>query len=80
MKFTTVLEKLIDGECDGIRLPQWEEDVEIRIQRPDEHSKMTHPYLYVESRYGNVPWRETFPEMFSDSWELVFVNTKLTKE
>ena len=32
---------------------------------------MTAPYLYVESRFGKVPWKETFPEMFDNSWEVV---------
>lgn len=55
-----------------IRLPKWEKDVTINAQFPDENSKMTHPYLYVNSRYGNVPWKETFVELFSDQWEVVF--------
>lgn len=62
---------LKSGRCKGMRLPQWKEDVVIRIQRPDEHSKMTAPYLYVESRFGCVPWKETMIELFSDNWEVV---------
>ena len=55
----------------GMRLPQWSEDVVVRVQSPDEHSKMTAPYLYVESRFGKVPWKETMIELFSDNWEVV---------
>ena len=55
----------------GMRLPQWSEDVVVRVQVPDENSKMTAPYLYVESRFGKVPWKETMIELFSDKWELV---------
>jgi DUF1680 family protein len=55
----------------AMRLPAWSEDVTIRVQKPDQHSKMTAPYLYVESRYGNVPWKETMIELFSNKWELV---------
>ena len=55
----------------GMRLPQWQPEVVIRCQNPDEHSKMTHPYLYVESRFGRVPWIETVVEKFSDKWEIV---------
>ena len=55
----------------GMRLPQWKDDVVIRVQWPDTLSKMTHPYLYVQSRFGNVPWKETVVEMFNNSWELV---------
>ena len=54
-----------------MRLPQWKEDVVIRAQYPDEHSKMTAPYLYVESRFGRVPWKETMIELFSENWEVV---------
>ena len=54
-----------------MRLPQWKEDVKIRAQIPDEHSKMTHPYLYVQSRFGCVPWKETVVELFSDDWEVI---------
>lgn len=55
----------------GMRLPQWKEDVVIRAQFPNEHSKMTAPYLYVESRFGRVPWKETMIELFSEEWEVV---------
>lgn len=55
----------------GMRLPTWQRDVVIKCQYPDEHSKMTHPYLYVESRFGRVPWKETVVEMFSNEWEIV---------
>ena len=57
----------------GMRLPQWSEDVVIRIQTPDEHSKMTAPYLYVESRFGRVVWKETMIELFSEKWTIVEV-------
>ena len=54
----------------GMRLPNWRGDVIIRVQVPDEHSKMTAPYLYVESRFGKVPWKETMIELFSNDWEI----------
>lgn len=57
----------------GMRLPQWSKDVVIRVQFPDEFSKMTAPYLYVQSRFGNVPWKETMIELFSNQWEVVEV-------
>ena len=55
----------------GMRLPSWKEDVIIKIQIPDKYSKMTAPYLYVESRYGRVPWKETMIELFAKNWEIV---------
>lgn len=69
MEFGKAFEQVKRGK--GMRPPQWSDDVVIRAQFPDEHSKMTAPYLYVESRYGRVPWRETNIELFSDQWEVV---------
>lgn len=69
MNFGKALEEVKKGK--GMRLPQWKEDVVIRAQFPDEYSKMTAPYLYVESRFGRVPWKETMIELFSEDWEVV---------
>ncbi|MGN4448218.1 Thoeris anti-defense Tad2 family protein [Bacillus cereus] len=69
MTFGEALEAVKKGK--GMRLPQWSKDVVVRAQFPDEHSKMTAPYLYVESRFGRVPWKETFIELFSNEWEVV---------
>ena len=54
----------------GMFLPQWKDDVVIKAQFPDERSKMTAPYLYVESRFGKVPWKETMIELFSEEWQV----------
>ena len=70
--FGYALEFLKENEDNfGMRLPQWNDVVVFKLQWPDEHSKMTAPYLYVESRYGRVPWRETVIEMFSNKWVIV---------
>lgn len=69
MNFGQAFEQVKSGK--GMRLPQWSGDVVIRAQHPDEHSKMTAPYLYVESRFGRVPWRETNIELFNEDWEVV---------
>lgn len=69
MNFGQAFEQVKQGM--GMRLPSWAEDVIIRAQYPDEHSKMTAPYLYVESRFGRVPWKETMIELFSEKWEVV---------
>ncbi len=69
MNFSKALEEVRNGR--GMRLPTWKEDVIIRSQYPDDNSKMTAPYLYVESRFGMVPWKETMIELFSEDWELV---------
>lgn len=69
--FGEALNLIMSGDCSGMRLPEWSKDVVIRIQRPDKNSKMTAPYLYVESRFGKVPWKETMIELFSNKWEIV---------
>ena len=71
MNFGQVFDLLLRGTIQGFRLPKWSEDVVIRMQLPDANSKMTHPYLYVESRFGKVPWKETMVELFSDDWESI---------
>jgi hypothetical protein len=67
--FGTAIEFMKDGEA--VRLPKWATDVHIRIQNPDENSKMTAPYFYVTSRYGMVPWIPTMIEMLSNEWQMV---------
>ena len=69
LSFGRAFEKVKRGK--GMRLPQWQPDVVIRAKYPDEHSNMTAPYLYVESRFGRVPWKETMIELFSEKWEVV---------
>lgn len=49
-------------------LPYWSDDVFLSIQMPDEHSKMTSPYIYVTSRFGTVPWVATQIEILSEKW------------
>jgi hypothetical protein len=68
MNFGQALEAVKRGGA--MRLPSWFSDVEIRAQFPDEHSKMTAPYLYVVSRHELVPWKETMIELFSEEWEI----------
>lgn len=69
LSFWQAFERVKKGK--GMRLPQWSPEVVIRAQYPDEHSKMTAPYLYVESRYGRVPWKETMIELFAENWEVI---------
>jgi hypothetical protein len=69
MNFGDAFEEVKKGR--GMRLPGWSDDVVIRAQYPDEFSKMTAPYLYVQSRFGMVPWKETMIELFSDKWVVV---------
>jgi len=43
----------------------------IEIQRPDKHSKMTLPYLYLNYPDGNkVPWLASQTDVLEDDWML----------
>ena len=66
MTFGEAMDNILDGG--GMRLEQWSPEVFIRIQHPDENSKMTASYFYADSRFGKVPWIPTQIEMFSGEW------------
>ncbi len=72
MNFGEALEEVKKGK--SMRLPFWSGEVLIKAQYPDKNSKMTHPYLYVDSRFGKVPWKETVVELFSEDWEVVITH------
>ncbi len=66
LTFGEALSKLKSGG--KVCLPYWNEDVFLSLQKPDKHSKMTHPYIYVTSRFGLVPWVATQIEILSEKW------------
>lgn len=53
----------------------------IELQRPDEHSKMTQPYIYIVTTglqsdnpaapRGVVPWLASQTDMLADDWVVV---------
>ena len=66
--FEEALKALKNGA--KIRITSWKSDVYISLQIPDVNSKMTAPYMYVTSRYGQAPWMPTQIEIMSDQWEI----------
>lgn len=43
----------------------------IRVQRPNEQSKMTLPYIYMRTVQGDlVPWVASHTDILSDDWEI----------
>ncbi len=47
-------------------------DMFIRLQRPDENSKMLLPYIYMRTVQGDlVPWLASQTDILSDDWEQV---------
>jgi hypothetical protein len=72
MLFTQAFEKLQSSPVSySMRLPHWNPNTKVCIQVPDENSANTHPYFYVTSDKGRVPWIPTYPELFAEDWELV---------
>ncbi len=53
----------------------------IKLQVPDENSKMTHPYIYIDTTglettnekapKSRVPWLASQTDMLSEDWEVV---------
>ena len=51
----------------------------LKLQRPDEHSKMTHPYIYIEylpnpkhHMYPNgsrTPWLASQADLLAEDWQ-----------
>ena len=68
MSFGEALDVMRSGAA--VRLPHWKPDVRIELQKPDAGSKMTHAYLYAQSRFGCVPWVPTQVELLSCEWEV----------
>lgn len=45
---------------------------QIRLQTPDEHSKMSLPYLYIRTVHGElVPWLASQTDMLANDWQVV---------
>lgn len=43
----------------------------VKLQRPDEHSKMTLPYLYIEYPNGDrCPWHASQTDILALDWEV----------
>ncbi|MGI4813149.1 MAG: DUF2829 domain-containing protein [Janthinobacterium lividum] len=43
----------------------------LELQRPDAHSKMSLPYIYMKTVQGDlVPWLASQTDMLSEDWEI----------
>ncbi len=44
----------------------------LALQQPDDHSKMTLPYIYMKTVTDDlVPWLASQTDLLADDWELV---------
>ena len=50
----------------------WPRGVFLMIQYPDDHSKMTSPYIYVNDDVDEqMPWSPQQDDMLTEDWEIV---------
>jgi hypothetical protein len=53
----------------------------IKLQRPDEYSKMTHPYIFIDTTglqtdnphapKSRVPWLASQTDMLAEDWQVI---------
>lgn len=44
----------------------------VKLQVPDEHSKMSSPYMYLHNAQDkNVPWVPSTGDLFANDWRIV---------
>lgn len=47
-------------------------DMYLELQRPDENSKMTLPYIYMKTVQGDlVPWLASQTDLLAGDWQIV---------
>tara|TARA_R100001530_G_scaffold53910_1_gene39800 strand:- start:109 stop:327 length:219 start_codon:yes stop_codon:yes gene_type:complete len=68
MTFGDALEFLKKGE--NVQRSGWNGPGQyLTLQVPDEHSKMTLPYIYIRTVQGDlVPWLASQTDMLADDW------------
>jgi hypothetical protein len=76
--FSTALEFLKDGE--KVQRTGWNgKGLWLEIQRPDAHSKMTLPYIFMSypvdaqnTPGARVPWLASQTDLLAEDWVMVF--------
>ena len=71
MNFGQAIEALKQGK--KVAREGWNgKNMHLELQRPDKHSKMTLPYIYMFTAQGdNVPWLASQTDMLSEDWTIV---------
>lgn len=71
MTFGEAIESMKKG-CGVARMGWNGKGMHIALQVPDEHSKMTLPYIYICTVTGDlVPWLASQTDMLGNDWEVV---------
>jgi len=67
MRFEDALTQLRDGNA--VKRVGWKNVAFIKLQRPNEMSKMTEPYIYAADTQGkHVPWLASQVDLFAEDW------------
>lgn len=71
MKFGEAIEAAKEGK--RIAREGWNgKNMYLELQRPDEYSKMTLPYIYMKTAQGDfVPWLASQTDILSEDWKIV---------
>lgn len=75
LSFSIALEMLKHGE--RVTRAAWSTDcgpntMWLQLQRPDQNSKMTKPYIFLTTQFGTVvPWVATQGDLISEDWHQV---------
>lgn len=79
MNFGNAIELLKQGK--RVKRKGWNgRGIFLELQTPDEYSKMTHPYIYIDTTgletsnpnapKDRVPWLASQTDMLSEDWEV----------
>ena len=71
MHIHEAIEAMRDGE--RVARTNWNgKNQFLELQVPDEHSKMTLPYIYITTVQGDrVPWHASQTDILANDWEIV---------
>jgi len=69
MKYGEALSLLTSGEATEITREGWNnENITVSLQRPDENSKMTKPYLYMNKYEDKFPITLSCESILEEDW------------
>lgn len=70
--FSDALQEIKDGPFKVTRTGWNGKDMWIAVQKPDENSHMTMPYIYIHTAKGDLlPWLPSQADLLADDWEAV---------
>ncbi len=71
MNFGEAIDAMKQGE--KVRRAGWNgKGMFLALQVPDEHSKMSLPYIFMKTACdNNVPWLASQTDMLSDDWQII---------